>query len=706
MTSTRILQIATVAAMASLLAVAVAAPQADSGRPLARRFTSTPAVSVPCGDVELVAYPADHASPFASYDWGYITPVRVIEPVYDSDARFLYGTIGFHPSAAVLSELRERLFQLYEVNGRAVRLPEQINLKPLELLAYQITIRDGAGDLLVDESDSASTPVRHRSFAIKIPAEREDLHRLLKRDPRFVTIKFRAWYGIDELKSASAEVDFSSSVIEYLRERVTRPGGPRRRTPDVILVTRDQFQDLSSFIREKITVVQHSTGFDKGEGRDLGTRALERAERLFDGLRPIRFVELLKQREDVVAWGATERTHDVAAHLQNDFLSRLEEHRSSYKKELEIMDQLRKSRTFELDESRFYEDVREKLKGSLSVNVIGMFGGEVDLSRDFSHLIDDQKKRVRDFQQTLKDASTRESILHDRHDQVREGQIRASLSIPKELEIYAITASSLGAMTGSAFRTDELVRTGRVSLDTILSLRATSEDAMIDHGFQVADVKISASPGDQGPTWLVPDGRPMPVRDYPALYRKIGQSYCRFPDGRSHDHDLDRFCLPDYRGVVLPGNDDMGTGSRGLDPGRTLGGFQEGGIPSHQHDPGTATVDISHFHHNIDLYHVSGSMGAILIPGGVRCTDNACLAGYPYGTGGGSDLDLPRPFEAGHELPSDLKGNRIDNRMAVTSWAGNPKAPVVGRIGAVVGTRTTEKVRVDNMSVIYLIKVR
>lgn len=677
---------------------------ADEGLPpLARRTQVTPAVSVPCGLVDLTAFPADYSSPFAGRDWGYTTPVLLVRSAYDPTTRVLTFDLSFRPPAGVLADMREQLFRLYAANGHVLQSPDEINVKPLEVLASRIFIRFGSEELPIDEADNASTPIRLRSFLFRVPADKEDLHQRLKLDPKYVALTFRVWYAVDEVKAASAEVSYVSSLFENLRERVTRPpGGPARPLPTALVVLRDSRQSLVTALTEQIEVRTHNRGFGEGEAGDLHERATEQAQRLFAQLQPTRLVDLLKRREDAVVWGRDERKNDVAAHLQDDLLDRIEEHSDRLKKEHQVLDKLRESKTFDLDETRFFDDVREKLKAETSVDVVGLFGGEVDLSRDYSKLAEDQRKRVRDFKQAAKDASSRDSVLHDRHDQIKEGQIRASLSIPKDLDIFVISAGTLGVVTGSAFRTDEIIRTGKVSLDTTLPL-GPIVDELDDHNTQVGDVKFSAAPGDQGSSWYVGDGRSLPVRDFPALFRKLGRTYCWFADGRPHVHEPDLFCLPDYRGVALTGHDDMGTGSRGIDAGRGLGMFQQGGVPEHCHDNGTLTVDTSHRHVVRDVYRIQAGIFPLLAG-----DENAVIAGYPYqgNLGGAPVKPAVPPFQGGNELPADLKGNRLDQRMSETAWAGDPKAHVVGTAGSVVGTTLAPRVRMDNLSAVVLVKVR
>lgn len=71
---------------------------------------------------------------------------------------------------------------------------------------------------------------------------------------------------------------------------------------------------------------------------------------------------------------------------------------------------------------------------------------------------------------------------------------------------------------------------------------------------------------------LVCDGKLHNIADYPKLFAKLGTTY--------GGNGLTTFGVPDYRGVVLRGQDS----GRGLDAGRTLGSYQEDTLKSHDHD--------------------------------------------------------------------------------------------------------------------------
>lgn len=76
--------------------------------------------------------------------------------------------------------------------------------------------------------------------------------------------------------------------------------------------------------------------------------------------------------------------------------------------------------------------------------------------------------------------------------------------------------------------------------------------------------------------WLKCNGQLVSRATYPGLFSAIGTTFGA-GDGST------TFAMPDLRGEFVRGLDD----GRGVDSGRTLGGFQDGQMPAHSHNVST-----------------------------------------------------------------------------------------------------------------------
>lgn len=130
-----------------------------------------------------------------------------------------------------------------------------------------------------------------------------------------------------------------------------------------------------------------------------------------------------------------------------------------------------------------------------------------------------------------------------------------------------------------------------------------------------------AGDGDPAPNWLLCDGRSLLRTDYPTLFAVIGTTY--------GSADATHFTLPDYRGRVAVGPDDMGTAqgtanrltandTRGAAAGeeKHLNTSAESGTEAHNH-----TISPNPHDH---VLQESASTGAAAPPakGGGIVTDN------------------------------------------------------------------------------------
>ncbi|MBX9704236.1 MAG: phage tail protein [Silvanigrellaceae bacterium] len=99
--------------------------------------------------------------------------------------------------------------------------------------------------------------------------------------------------------------------------------------------------------------------------------------------------------------------------------------------------------------------------------------------------------------------------------------------------------------------------------------------------------------------WLHCDGRAVAIKDYPELYKVIGNTY-------GTPINSNDFKIPDYRGMFLRGmdaesNNDPDCKSRlpmaeGANSGCKVGSTQEDSIKSHSHTGKTEAVDLQHTH--------------------------------------------------------------------------------------------------------------
>jgi hypothetical protein len=550
------------------------------------------------GSQRFPLYGPDNEGGLAS-DWtyAYTSPVRVASVKYEAPANRLNLVLGFSAPEASLAEAKARI----EAKSKA-----HVTLVPIPLKWYEISLRDtGSGEEHSWHEDAGGPaveiyPPARKVIDWQVPERLGNLRRLLTERPEAVTVRVRACYNFQTIAFGVIRTGVLGGINEQINE-VIHPVGEDR-VSAVLLVSRDVQTKLHTVFEQKGVHYVESAGLGSEEWTKVSDSLSRVVNSYIDRLPVANLGDLLDATDQKFIYRVRSNGEMEARPLLTKNKILQSEHEAEYRKKArDFVKTIRDVARDNKDARKFRNELKQRLKidGSTSVDVVGIFGGDLEFHLDK----DEQTLTTSDVEQISKsrdyflgDKNREEEINQKVKDKVN-GELIEERAWAKTIQVVRLDRRELAQRIGSTGEFIKPIGFEDVVVQSEPPLEATPDPK--------ADILVGGSLDYYGraetvpENYLIADGRDVRRDEYPELFQKLGIMYGR-GDGQT------TFNLPDLRGEFSRGADDMGTarGARGVDGGRTLGSLQTHAFQQHAHNQ-NLTVNLQHRHRVSDVYHIS-----------------------------------------------------------------------------------------------------